>query len=270
MKHVPLVSIKIVLLLGILFLVSFGAGEATTFAEVKGPAYGIFDKVGDINVIRLQGNYRQMGRQYGYLLKDQLQEFYSIAIEEYLIKEKGIPLEFLKQGTQADFALYPERFKNILYGMAETSGMELYKLILLDEIVVLGAVFGPYNACSGIAVWGDYTDNQPLVFGRNFDYFEDFKRFNKFMTVAVYNPDDGSIPTASFGYTGQIQTVNGMNREGIFLEINAGTISGGSVPFPGRVPTLIMFLSIRRHHEYKSTRHCLYCQCGRQGKGLFL
>jgi len=243
MKHVPLVSIKIVLLLCTLFLVSFSVDEATTFAEVKGSAYAVIDKIGDINVVKLHGSYRQMGRQYGYLLKDELQEFYSIAIEEYLIKGKGIPLEFLKQGTQADFMLYPERFKNILYGMAETSGMELYKLILLDEIVVLGAVFGPYNACSGVAVWGDYTDNKSLVFGRNFDYFEDFKKFNKFMTVAVYNPDDGSIPTATFGYTGQIQTVNGMNREGIFLEINAGTISGGSIPYPGRVPTLIMFFS---------------------------
>ena len=78
----------------------------------------------------------------------------------------------LKQGFQEDFNLSPERFKNILYGMADTSGMELSELILLDQIIVIGAIAEAYEACSGVAAWGDYTDNNSLVFGRNFDYVD--------------------------------------------------------------------------------------------------
>jgi len=234
MKRFLLISLLILFVCS-LFLVSCGDDESTT-------STGIY-RAGDITVIELHGDYREMGRQYGSLLKNELHEFYSLAIEEHFVKEKGLPLELLKKGFQEDFNLYPGRFKNILYGMADTSGMELSELILLDQIIVIGAIAEAYEACSGVAAWGDYTDNNSLVFGRNFDYPEGFKKFSKFMTVVVYNPDDGSIPTASFGYTGQIQTVNGINKKGIFLELNAGTLSGGSTPEPGRVPTLILLLS---------------------------
>ena len=121
--------------------------------------------------------------------------------------------------------------------------MELSELILLDQIAVIGAVADPYNACSAIAAWGDYTNNNILVFGRNFDYPEGFKKFSKYMVVAVYNPDDGSIPVASLGWAGQVQTLNGMNKEGLFLEVNAGTLSGGTTPVSGRVTPLILLLS---------------------------
>jgi len=238
-KHILLIPL-VIFLVCLLFSVSCGDDDAATFTETPG---GVIYKAGDISVIELHGNYREMGRQYGYLLKNELHEFYSLAIEEYFVKEKGIPLELLKEGCEGDFMLYPERFKNIIYGMAETSEMDLYKLIILDQIIVLGSIFCSYDACSGVAAWGDYTDNNTLVFGRNFDYFEDYKRFAGFMTVVVYNPDDGSVPTATFGYTGQIQTINGINKEGIFLEMNAGTLSGGTTPYPGRIPPFIQFLS---------------------------
>ncbi len=234
-------SSLIVLLLSILLIISSCGDETVTGGQNS--ADPVLYEAGDISIVELHGSYREMGRQYGSLLKDELQEFYSLAIEEYYVGEIGLPLEFLKEGTQEDFALYPERFKNIIYGMAETSGMELDELIILDEIIVIGAIAEAYEACSGVAAWGDYTDNNSLVFGRNFDYPECFKNFSKYMTVAVYNPDDGSIPTASIGYTGQIQTLNGINKEGMFLELNAGSLSDTSLPESPRVPTCILLLS---------------------------
>jgi len=50
-------------------------------------------KSGKLNVLDLRGTYRQMGRQYGYLLKDQLNYLYRIAIEEYFIDKKNYPLK---------------------------------------------------------------------------------------------------------------------------------------------------------------------------------
>jgi len=60
------------------------------------------------------------------------------------------------------FNLYPERFKDIIYGMAETSGLSIEKHIVLNGLELYGSIAG----CSGIAAWGDYTKGGPLVFGR--------------------------------------------------------------------------------------------------------
>ncbi len=47
---------------------------------------------GEIRVVELTGNYRQMGQQWGMLLKDDLKEFYHDAIDNFFIKEKGFSL----------------------------------------------------------------------------------------------------------------------------------------------------------------------------------
>jgi hypothetical protein len=129
----------------------------------------------------------------------------------------------------------------MMYGMAETSGMELDKLGILSQLLILKMFTTADVHCSGIAAWGDYTSGGPLVFGRNFDFPEYYKKFAEFLTVTVLNPDDGSNPTATIGYAGQIDALNGMNKEGLFLEVNNGTLSGGRV-FANRISTLILNL----------------------------
>jgi hypothetical protein len=79
--------------------------------------------------------------------------------------------------------------------------------------------------CSGMAAWGAYTSEGPLVFGRNYD----LGFFNApYATMTVYNPIDGSIPVASFTFAGCIYVTSGMNGEGLFLELNNGSTSDSS------------------------------------------
>lgn len=40
--------------------------------------------------------------------------------------------------------------------------------------------------------------------------------------IVVYNPDDGSIPVANMGYIGSIYLTSGVNRDGLFMELNSG------------------------------------------------
>jgi hypothetical protein len=115
------------------------------------------------------------------------------------------------------FQLYPQRYKEIFYGMAETSGLGLDKLMIVNDLqIYLLHVQG----CSAITAWGNYTSCGPLVVGRNYDWSD---KMHQYVVVAVFNPDDGSIPVASVHYAGSIYINTGLNRAGIFLETNGDT-----------------------------------------------
>lgn len=215
-------------------------------AESKGISVfeeGRLMKSGNLNVIVLRGSYRQMGQQEGRLLKKQLEQLYQIAVLETYVKEVGMKLEDIMAASKEIFDLYPKRFQDIIFGMAETSGLKLEQLVALDQIYVLPKLSGTDVHCSAIAVWGDYTGGGPLVFGRNFDYPEYFKKFNPYLTVIVYQPDDG-VPTAVVGYPGGVSAMHGLNKQGLFVELNDGTTSGGKVTVSNRIVPLLFPVTV--------------------------
>ncbi len=201
-------------------------------------------KAGKIDVVELHGNYRQMGREYGKLLKERLKAFYGQSVDDHFIKKGGLKLTSIREFSEGVFVLYPQRFKEFLLGISETSAMSIKKLILLDQVLAITfAVRRDKLGCSGIAAWGEYTSGGPLIFGRNFDLSEDFKPFSEFMIATVFNPDDGSIPVCSIGYVGQLGVCTGMNKAGLFLENNEAIASGGNVFYINRVLALVMELA---------------------------
>lgn len=230
-------------IIALLFLVGTSVAEAELLAFQSSQPVSTFEggslyKSGMLNVLDLRGTYRQMGRQYGYLLKDQLNDLYRIAIEEYFIGKKGLSYETLNDTATALFNLYPNRFKEVIYGMAETSGMSTDKHILLNGLELYGMISG----CSAIAAWGDYTKGGPLIFGRNYDWFDSYKEFAKYLTVTVLNVDSG-IPCAIVTFAGIIYATTGINKEGLFLELNNGLPSGGELSYSNRVPAIINLLA---------------------------
>jgi hypothetical protein len=230
----------------LLFGMAFGktlavAGEPglKPIAKYEG---GSLYKAGKFNVVELHGNFRQMGRQYGHLLKDDLQKFYKLAIDDALVKEKHLEYKLGKYVSEEIFKRCPQRFKEIFYGIAETSGMELEKLLVLNELVTLAHVMGDDVHCSFIATWGDYSADGTMITGRHFDYPEFFNKFADFVTVTIYNPTDGSVPTATVGFMGGIEAVTVMNRGGLFAEVNDGTPSGGNTFMENRIMNFIQIL----------------------------
>ncbi len=199
-------------------------------------------KAGKFNVVELHGTFRQMGRQYGYLLKDDLKKFYTVAIVDGLVKEKHLDYKVGKYVAEEIFSRCPQRFREIFYGIAETSGMELEKLLILNELVTLAHVMGEDVPCSFIATWGDYSADGMMITGRHFDYPELFNKFADFVTVTVFNPTDGSVPTATVGFLGGIEAVTVMNRGGLFAEVNDGTPSGGNIIMENRILNFIQIL----------------------------
>jgi len=200
-------------------------------------------KLGKINVIELHGSFLEMGRQYGQLMKQELDDFYKIAVEEKLIKSNSLTFEQAKTIAESIYRFYPKRFKEILIGMSEASGLPLEKILILDQLEGIAKLGNAGVLCSGIAAWSEYTANGPLVFGRNFDYPEYFKDFAPFMAVTVFNPTDSSNSVAIYGYIGHVSTFTGMNEAGVFLEMNNGADSGGKILYNNRISAFVQQLS---------------------------
>jgi hypothetical protein len=203
---------------------------------------GILYKAGDFNVVELHGNYHQMGRQYGKLLKEDLAKLYDEAVGKSLIKREGLTFEKMIVHARSVFETYPQRFKAILHGMSETSEIEVDKLILLDQIVSSHSTEDSHIS-SFIAAWGEYTSGKPLIVGRNWGLTRSFSDYAPYLTVAIYNPDDASIPAASIGYVGQVSTFTAINEAGLMIAMNEWIISGGRVSFQNRISSPVLSMA---------------------------
>ena len=203
---------------------------------------GTRESFGTFSLVTLSGTWRGMGRRYGELMGDKLRELYRVAVTETLLGEQRREAEHLKGLASSFFALYPHRFKEFLRGMAETSGLDLSQHLLLNALEVVAAESLVRPHCSGIAAWGDYTGGGPLVFGRNYDYLPEFRRYAPYLQVLVLRPADGSRPVAAVGYAGTCYVTTALNADGLFLELNNGMPSGGALWYESRIPTIAALL----------------------------
>ncbi len=194
-------------------------------------------KAGPYNVIVLSGSYREIGRQYGNLMRDELRSVYGIVTNT--TARQGVTIEQVReQGVKAT-ALQPKRLNEIQAGIAETSGLTQ------DDIQVLyyGAVFYIYAqpSCSFLAAWGDYTPDGSLIVSRNWDLPDSVSVFDPYYTLVVYNPTDGSNGVATFGPAG-MRPETLMNSAGLFVADNNGMASGGSLSYDNRPDLISEFL----------------------------
>ena len=202
---------------------------------------GVKTRSGVINVIDLRGTWREMGRQYGALMAAELKDIYDRAICGKLLHDSGLDADAMKLAAQKFYANFPFYLKEVMRGIAETSGLTLEQTQLVNALELLCGPLLSQTQCTGIATWGDYSDG-PLVYGRNYDNLPWFKEFAQDLTIAVFHPADGSLSVATIGYAGEIYVVNGMNEKGIFLELNNGMPSGGALWYDSRVPSVAELL----------------------------
>jgi hypothetical protein len=167
---------------------------------------------GNYTVILLEGSYREMGRQYGALMKDELLAEYAMLTGA--LEDRGYTIDYLRSYAAAGTQNQPERMKEITRGMAETTGLTEEDLSIL--------YYGPAlyismpAGCSYLAVWNNYTTDGSVIVSRNWDLVDFVNKFNPYYVLAVYRPTDGSNGVATFGPAGsRPETL--MNSEGLFI-----------------------------------------------------
>jgi hypothetical protein len=242
----------VILFAGMLTLLAYGYVSAKEPVDTRGTELkyvsefegGKLYRAGEVRVLELTGSYRQMGRQYGALAKDDLKAMHTTIGEVFLNnpdEKRRMTQDELNTIARAVFDRYPQRYKEILRGMAETSGLGLDKVLLVNALEWFPKINRlSYGNCSGIGVWGPYTKG-PVIFGRNDDDSPVYLSFAR-PTVAVFKPNDGSIPAALINYPGVIYNATGMNADGLFIELNAGNEMGFSLERISIFTTLFSYL----------------------------
>jgi len=178
---------------------------------------------GDYPVIVLSGSYREMGRQYGGLMKTELNEEYTFLMDT--LARRGYTREQVRESGRDITALYPQRVKEVFLGMSETSGLTP------DDIAILyyGAIFQlmatppvPAASCSYLAAWGNYTTDGSVIASRNWDLDDAVLPYTRWYVLAVYRPTDGSNSIATWSPAG-MRPETFMNSKGLFIaDDNAG------------------------------------------------
>jgi len=197
-------------------VVSFPQSAVTGVKPVATFEGGQRFAAGDYPVIVLSGSYRQMGRQYGGLMKTELNEEYAFLLDT-LVK-RGYTQQQVRESGRDIPAFYPQRIKEIFLGMSETSGLTP------DDIAVLyyGAIFQlmatpPVPAsCSYLATWGNYTTDGSVIVSRNWDLDDSVTPYTKWYVLAVYRPTDGSNSIATWSPAG-MRPETFMNSKGLFI-----------------------------------------------------
>lgn len=215
--------------------------ENTRETFEKGNLY----RYGEICVLDLEGTFLEMGRQYGRLMAGRMQELYDQAINDYFMDQKGLSRETMLQAARGLFDFYPQRFRDIIRGMSETSGMSLEEHILLNGL----ELYGPMAGCSAIFAWDKHADQGRLIAGRNYDWFDSYSDFAKQLTVTVFRPVSG-IPACIITFAGVIYVSTGMNSKGLFIELNNGLPSGGGLFHTNRVHPIVNLMAFLFDYEY--------------------
>ena len=157
--------------------------------------------INSIPVVYLYGTPREMGLQYGTLLKKQLNSLATLIDELF---PKSVIRKYMGIGKAAGKHL-PERFNEELKGIAEASGVDYFKLLALN--------MAPRTTCSALAVWGKATPNGELIMGRNADY--EFKSINKALGLIVIKHPTTGYSTFSISFLGLMGSYTGMNETGL-------------------------------------------------------
>jgi hypothetical protein len=176
-------------------------------------------------VIVLSGSYREMGRQYGSLMKAELTKEYTIISTQD--NTWGYSIQQLRNFSNNAAELLPQRQKEIFSGMAETSGLDP------DDIAMIyyGAYFytslpDQQHECSFLAVNGNYTRDGSMIVSRNFDLPDAVSVFDPYYVLVVYKPSDGSNSVATISPAG-MRPETLVNNKGLFISDDNGMQSGG-------------------------------------------
>ncbi|OGC04789.1 hypothetical protein A2276_02355 [candidate division WOR-1 bacterium RIFOXYA12_FULL_43_27] len=180
-------------------------------------------RAGKINVVVMKGNFYQMGRQYGGLMKAEFKEFYDMLVKQAGIGTAKAPYKEVLAEFKAGQEQVPFYVREWVRGMGETSGLGAEKQIIASQ--GLTAILMPAGSCSGMVAWGKYTKGGASVVGRNWDLgTKALEPYQKFLTVAVFNPAGYGQGVADINYIGQILWQSGINKSGIFYDLQNGAM----------------------------------------------
>lgn len=232
----------------LVYLANDAALAATdNFVPVKTFEGGTLYTNGTVKLVELNGSWLEMGRQYGYLLADEIKTLPLVVQNLYAANGIGSTQD-LYYFSATSLSLHSGNFQTMAQGIVQTSGAS-YLDVAVDSsfFEYYISASSPTNSCLSIIAWDGYTGGQSLVAGRNFDFPPLYQALDPYIVITVFNPDDGSVPTATIGYAGQLGAISGLNSAGLIAENNNGYLGGDTQtyflqrePILDTVPSLLL------------------------------
>ncbi len=205
---------------------------------------GVLYSAGGFIIPVLKGSYKEMGAQYGGLMKDEMQKVYDAVIQPQI--DKGIiTTDVAKQWTDRALGAFSTRNKDFYDGMQQGSGWSIEKIGMLDQITEFGifqSKLHSFAGCTSILAWGSASNDGELYIGRNMDWSAAFSEFAQVLTVM--NPTDGGYRYANLGWPGMITLYTAINEHGVYIDLHDGSSMGGSVVFADRAPFMNVLADI--------------------------
>lgn len=186
---------------------------------------GTFEKKETLNIFNLHGTYDDMGQQYGALAYNQLNEIYQTLVPQYFSRFSYKTVLAFMLRSYYDHQLDP-RERDILQGMAKTSGLTYRQLLSVELVSVAMDVFNDRKVsghCSFMGAWGKRSKSDTMIVARNLDLITEVGQLDKYNSLVIYNPTEyNNNSVASFGFIGLIPGYTMVNNRGQFFEINNG------------------------------------------------
>ena len=205
---------------------------------------GILYTIGTFLIPVLKGTYKEMGMQYGELMKDDMQKVYDIVIQPQ-INSGIITTDVAKQWTNRALATFSSRNKDFYEGLQQSTGWAMDKIGILDQVTEFGifqSKMHSFAGCTSIMAWDTASKDGNSYIGRNMDWSASFSEFSQVLTVV--NPTDGGYRYVNLGWPGMITLYTGINEHGVYIDLHDGSSMGGSVVFADRAPFMNVLVDI--------------------------
>ena len=190
----------------------------------------------------LTGSPREMGAQYGSLMREHMQKTYDVLVEPGR-KAGAITEDDMKKWTDRAYSSFSTRNRLFYDGVVEATGWPREQVGILDQIMEYGIYQSKIHAfagCTSILGWGDYSTDGEMYIGRNMDWSATFNEFPQVLTV--WRPTDGSYRYANVGWPGVYSLFTALNEHGVYIDLHDGTSMGGSLIYIDR-PSLLSALA---------------------------
>ena len=230
-------------------------GPQTTSSFSTPTGTGYLRKSDTLWILNLEGNYTDMGRQYGALLKSELSTMFRQMDAAIGFATARPLLALLEKETIMD-----PRERQLLGGMATETGMSLDQ----HEFLNASLFFMYLPGCSAFAATGPQTESHFTIAGRNFDnpkgISDKFSSILKGKSILViYNPRDQVTSghrdnsVASMTQIGWFYGLTNLNSKGIYLEYNNAT---NSIPIDPNHLGIVGELVDGLHHNLYAALDC--------------
>jgi uncharacterized protein (DUF2141 family) len=222
--------------------------------EEKACEHGALRWMKGLPVLQLWGTAEERGYAHGFLVGEQIIDFFESYILETMVRSAKRYEEFYVPFFESRFNL-PEEFEKeldaVIAGMrAAGADMEVDLLgrdfnrtdLLAINAYIERRAANPVEpvkkeGCSQFALWGPLTRDGGLIAGRNMDGECDLRKVtvSHFLTFAVAPAEAGRKRWVSTMWPGFVGTISGINEDGLYGMENAGPTGpgeavGGLVP----------------------------------------